>query len=227
MRSVTQTTDWSWNDISGNLRHATATACSGCDRPKFNATREFNRNYNPVVSLDGVNDYVDLPDGFNNFTAGFHNFSVTKFKNNNFYARIFDFGNGADNNNIIFFRQATTNNLGVTVYNGASSPNGQQVVTGGITNDITNLFEFSIDAGTAGTTSFTNIFADSKSLALSGNTTVPTTITRVNNYIGRSNWAADAYNNSDYNEMLFYNVKLSAAERLKVQSYMAVQWALP
>ncbi len=209
-----------WFDISGNGRDAAGLPAAG---PLFKNSKENNRNYNPIVSLDGVDDYFGFSAGFNNFIAGFHNFAVSKFKNSASYARIFDFGNGPVNDNIKFSRQSTTSNLGVQVYNGGSTA-GQQIVTGGITINTTNLFEFSIDAGTVGTASITKLFADSKPLALSGNVTIPNIISRANNYIGRSNWAVDAYNMADFNEFLVYNVKLSNAERLKVQSYLAVQW---
>ncbi|MBN2841480.1 MAG: hypothetical protein JXM68_00220, partial [Sedimentisphaerales bacterium] len=66
---------------------------------------------NGALNFDGVDDYVDLPDGFADFRSGM---TVTLWayptavQN---WARFIDFGNGEYNSNIVFARRGTTNNL--------------------------------------------------------------------------------------------------------------------
>jgi hypothetical protein len=57
-----------------------------------------------VLTFDGVDDYIQLPTGFADFTQGLTVIAAVKMRSNDgsgrAFERIFDFGNGADNANI-------------------------------------------------------------------------------------------------------------------------------
>lgn len=51
-------------------------------------------------------------------------------------------------------------------------------------------------------------------------------MTRTLNYIGRSNWVADAYYAGDIPELIMYQKNLSVSDRQRVDSYLAVKYGL-
>ncbi|MBI5631876.1 MAG: carboxypeptidase regulatory-like domain-containing protein [Nitrospirae bacterium] len=159
-----------------------------------------------AFSFDGVNDYVDLPDGFANFTSGF---TVDLWANptaSTYWARFIDFGNGPANNNIVFARETTTNNLVFEVYNGASST-GKVHAFDAITND-----EWHYYAVTQDETGQVKIYKDGLPLVTTGTTGVPNNVTRVNNHIGKSDWGGDGYYAGTMDEVEIFNRALSADE---------------
>lgn len=123
------------------------------------------------------------------------------------WERIFDFGSGAANNNLVFARSVSTNNLhfaalnASTEYNVTSTTNpivqGEWAVFGCRYNGTTRLAELFKNGTLVGSTTF--------SAAITNRTT---TI----NYIGRSNWGQDAYLNGDLASLYAYDRFLSDAD---------------
>ena len=123
------------------------------------------------------------------------------------YERIFDFGNGAPSNNILIQRQSTGTNLMFVYYIGST----EYAVT-------------AVGAIPAQNTLYTvvAIYDPSKpllSLYVNGTltTSVPAAVARdtrtlTNTYIGRSNWASDAYSNVNINYLSMYNSVLVSAQ---------------
>lgn len=103
-----------WNDQSPNTMHATA-----FNTPTLIAGAN---NFNPAVSFARASsEYLDLPDGFANFTSGISTYVVAKPTSVGSFERFIDFGNGQANNNIILARSSTTNNIVIDQYNAATS----------------------------------------------------------------------------------------------------------
>src|SRR5205807_1432680 len=74
----------------------------------------------PAVQLDGSSGYVQLPSGFADFSKGFTAevwAYPTAVANSQ---EFFDHGNGAYSDNIILFREGTSNNLLFEVFSGNS-----------------------------------------------------------------------------------------------------------
>ena len=188
-------------------------------------------NYNPSITYDGSNDYLDVSDGLTDFTAGLSAFVVTNPTATRTWARFFDFGQGAGNDNILLARRGGSSRLGLDTYDGGSVDNVRtdDNTTDGIANNQVQLFASTIAGGTAGTTQTANLFKNGRTVTsvISGTQTyVPQNVTRNNNYIARSNWSADQYFQGDIAEVILYTDDLSAADRNKVESYLAVKYGI-
>lgn len=157
------------------------------------------------VNLDGSNDHVSLPAGLANFTGGLTITLWVRVDTVGDYARFVDLGVGQSNQNIWFGRVGTTNNLGFKVYNGTAG--GTQVTaTGAIATGSWQHF-----AVTQTSTGAVVIYKNGAQIA-TGSTTVPVNVTRASNYLGRSNWSANAYLDGVLDDVRIYNRTLSATE---------------
>ncbi|MBI5848814.1 MAG: hypothetical protein HZB31_12880 [Nitrospirae bacterium] len=165
-----------------------------------------------AFSFDGVDDYVDLPDGFANFTSGFTIGLWAKPTASGYWARFVDLGNGTANNNILFMRRSTSNDLAFEVYDGSGN-HDMVYAENAITNNEWHYYAATMDA--AGQV---KLYKDGLPLTIVVDTTydattiVPTSVTRVNNYIGKSNWGADAYYTGSMDEIAIFNRALDASE---------------
>jgi RHS repeat-associated protein/uncharacterized repeat protein (TIGR01451 family) len=153
--------------------------------------------------FDGVNGHVAIPSGQADFTPGF---SVsawiypTSAANG---AKIVDFGNGAASDNVFLGRSGTTASIELGVYQIATlrtvtAPNKLR----------TNQWQHvgaTIDAAGNGAIYYNGV------LAASGFVGVPRNLLRLNNYIGRSNTATQAYWNGGQDEVAVYRTALGAA----------------
>ena len=89
---------------------------------------------------------------------------------------------------------------------GAVAQTGEVIATNGIINNSWHLY--TVTQNSAG-----NVveYRDGVSIQ-TGTIPLPTNITRMSNYIGRSNWASDAYYKGQMDDLRIYNRALSAAE---------------
>jgi len=118
----------SWNGIAGEVvdssgNHLDGTARGGVDTVMAGVCR--------AGYFDGVDDYIELPVINEDFSRGFTVMAWVDFQGSGSWERIIDFGNGANDDNILFARQGTTNNLVFEVYNGDIS-GGKVVAVDGI-----------------------------------------------------------------------------------------------
>jgi hypothetical protein len=160
-----------------------------------------------ALRFDGVDDYVQLPSGYYEFDNGF---SVsfwaypTAVKN---YARFIDLGSGPNADNIFVGRYGTTNDLFVKVYNGSSGGATVQAA-GAIALNTWQHFAVSISRRSSNNV---KIYKNGE-LILTATTSVPQSATRTANYIGRSNWSADAYYEGDMDDVRIFDYPLSQGE---------------
>jgi hypothetical protein len=174
-----------------------------------------NHNFNPAVTFNGTNAYIDLPDGFANFTAGVSGFVIGRPTASLNYARFFDFGNGPFDNNLNLRRIATTNDYSYESVNGSTGSN--TTVANKIVNNEVNEYGF-VHAGTTAT-----LYKNGENLG-SGSAQNLVNITRINNYVARSNWAGDDYYQGDMAEIILFNKNVTNTERQKVESYLAIKY---
>ncbi len=184
-----------WTDLSGNGTNAT-----------LQSTPTWSSSLGGSFALDGT-DHFTLPSGFANFTTGltisvYANFGSNSTTRN--WERLVDFGNGAANNNILFARFDTTSDLTFEIYNGGTSQ-GHCRVTNGILENTWATYSVTLD----GTTCI--LYRDGSWIFSTAYTSLPTNISRVNNYIGRSNWA-DAYFDTGIAAVAIYNRALNGTE---------------
>jgi hypothetical protein len=158
---------------------------------------------NAQMTFDGTDDYVNCGTLSLNFSQGITVEAVANFTSVLAWQRIIDFGNGAGSNNILLARYGWSDDLWFEIYNGGSST----VIntTGGILNS--QLCHYMVTVN--GTTAYVyrnGVLINSGTFA-----TVPTTVSRTNCYIGKSNWA-DYYYQGIIPVVKMYNRALSAGE---------------
>lgn len=176
--------------------------------------------FNSVPSNASTNRYFDVTDGFANFSAGISAFVVARPIVNASWERFFDFSAGGinSNSNILFGRSGASSSLHLGVHSG-SAQGDIATPTATIVNGRDNLTAFRTAAGSTQAT----LFADGRAM-LTSNVRVPPNVTRVNNFIGRSNYPADAYFCGRMSEVVIFNVDLSAIHRQQVHSYLAAKY---
>jgi hypothetical protein len=165
-----------------------------------------------------------------------------------FWARIFDFGVGEANNNILIGKRGTTNEMGFSVNN----------VIGGIQNwinyylPVSNFFTdtttwkhvvWTLTYSTTTTSTWTIYINGQKYTgigsyqdntdsitSLAANHTLivgryPQNINRTSNFIGRSNWIVDGYLNGQITGFYMYNRVLTAGEALNLYNNTPISTA--
>ncbi|HOL90079.1 MAG TPA: immunoglobulin domain-containing protein, partial [Anaerohalosphaeraceae bacterium] len=153
-----------------------------------------------AMVFDGLNDWIDLPDGFANFRSGLTFTVWAKPTATASWARFFDFGNGADAGNIYFSRNGTGADLTFSTLGGSVTASG-----------VLALNEWQWFAVTVDETGNAVIYKNGVSVQ-TGTVTIPAVVTRTSNFLGKSNWAADALYKGLMDEIRLYNYALTADE---------------
>lgn len=165
-------------------------------------TNRVNGNRGTALSFDGVDDYVDLSDGFNEFDNGLTITlwaKPTAVKN---YARFIELGNGPSSNNIYLSREGTTNGLRLKAFGGGDSEGAV------IAPDAIALNRWQFFAATIDTSGNVILFKNGQSIQ-TGTSTWPWGVTRTQNYLGRSNWSSDDYYQGAMEEVRVYDYVLT------------------
>jgi len=190
------------NDVSGNNQHGTAFGGTSYTSDRFG-------NATGAIQLNGTNGYVNAPAGVW-FGGPFTVSSWVKPTSYNNWSRVFDFNNGSPGDNVLLaISNGTTGNLHADIRLGTGGPNAVATTTKPPLNVWSHLV-FMHD-GTNAKIYMNGILAVSVAIPL------PQFVTRVNNYIGRSAWTADAYANAAFDDFMVYNRALTLDE-IKVLS---------
>jgi streptogramin lyase len=168
---------------------------------------------NYCLQFDGLDDYVDMPDGFADFRNGFTIEMWAHPTSPRSYARFIDFGNGSPSDNIIFARNATSDTLLFEVYIGDSS--GGRLEAG----QVIDLNMWQHLAATLDLSGEVIIYKNGVEVAR-GAAIVPNNLIRANNYIAKSNWSWDEYYQGYMDEIRIWNRALTTEE---IKTYMLVQ----
>jgi hypothetical protein len=159
---------------------------------------------------------------FSNFSGGITLQATFNFGNVDNWERIVDFGrdaNGgslvwgdaADNDNVSWARESTTNNLLFAMRNGATEI-ARCSAAGAILNNTVASYAVTLSFG-GSCQMYRNGVAISTTTTTSY-TTRQNIVTRNSNFIGRSNWTADGDLNSSIRSLYIYNRAISASEVL-------------
>ena len=185
-----------------------------------------SQNFNPAFEFDGTNDFFASAPGFSDFTTGTTVFSTAAFNTSaGTWQRMIDYGNSNDNNNLIFSRSGATENMHLHTYIGATGYGSIPASALNLTNEM-RVYDFVIPAGTANSIKTPTFNVNAQSFASPANIRVLNNINRYKNFIGKSNWSADSYFKGRIPELIIYNRDLTATERQKVQSYLAIKYGL-
>ena len=161
--------------------------------------------YSAAVSTNGQNDYIQLPaTGLANFTNGFSAgvwFNPTAVSNNQ---RIFDFGNGANSDNIMLYRSGTSNDLLFSIFKGGS---GYFLLAPNVLTQNTWQY-FSVTQNSSGVVT---IAKNGVTVATSNAIPLANNLNRAINYLGASNWG-DANSSALMSGFSVWNVGLTPAQ---------------
>ncbi|MBI5465723.1 MAG: IPT/TIG domain-containing protein, partial [Candidatus Kerfeldbacteria bacterium] len=217
--------DWKMDEINWNNDCSTKTVIdlssshnSGKSCPASTGpTGSANGKFGQAGNFDGTDDYVDLADGLADFSGGF-TVSVWAYPTAvKWWSRFIDFGNGAANNNILFTRNAATNDLTFEVYGPAGEGSGGKITAPGAI----DLNQWQYFVATMDTSGKVKIYKNGLEVASGASTKPITNVTRTNNYFGRSNWGVDEYFAGQLDEMRIYSRALSPQE----VSSLYVDWS--
>lgn len=202
-----------WYDISGQGYQAT-----------INSGMTYSSNNHGVFNFDGsVNAYGQIGSGFGyDYSAG-----VTINVWANFttgigaWERLIDFGNGpggADGYNLILCRREDTSEVNTTV----DGVNADYLDPGrmSITWDGWAMYTLYADG------TYWKQYKNGQYYSFQINSNLPATVTRNLNYIGRSNWEADAYYTGSMSVIQLYNRALSESEIAQCYEYFKGRYGL-
>ncbi len=163
------------------------------------------------VVFDGTDDYIDIGDGYADFTTGMTIAMWAKPTAVGSWARFIEFSNGPDNNNISWARDDTYPNLTFFEFNGAALT-GYVYVPYRLETNVWHHYVATIPAGAANATVTAKVYMDGE-LADTGSLNVPNNVTRTINYIARSVYCCtDAYFQGEMDDVRLYSRELSAAD---------------
>lgn len=182
------------NDVTGN----------GNDGTLFGEPNYVAGKVGQALEFDGLTDYVDLPDGFDDFTTGLTIMLWARPTAASSWARFLDFGNGAGSDNIYLSRTGASNTLHFSVYIGATESSVE--AENALALDAWQFLVVTMD-GSGNTALYKN-----GTQLQTGTISVPNVVTRTSNFIGESNWEADALYEGQMDEVKLYNYAMTADE---------------
>ena len=160
---------------------------------------------NEGLFFDGSDTFVDLPDGFSNFSGGMTLTLWAQPTAAGNYARFIDWGNGPSSDNIFFCRVGSSATLGFNVYIGDTASTRVEA-SNALELNVWQFFAVTMD-----NTGDVVIYKNGMPVA-TGTVNVPTDITRTDCFIGKSNWTNDVLYEGLMDEVKLYNYPMSGLE---------------
>ena len=190
-----------WRDLSGKGNDA-AQAVDG-QRPLLNATIVGGA---PGLVFDGTDDFLRLPEGFENFDNGLTAMFVVRPNGVGSWQRFIDLSRGANFANVFVGRQGATTNLAYDVRGTNGSGNLQAV-------DVIQPLGNAIFTVCQQPDGSVKIYANGSLEAEDETFPLPQNILRTLNLIGKSAWNSDAHYSGSISEVIIYNSALGDLER--------------
>jgi hypothetical protein len=188
-------------DFSFTKEQGATGTCHFVEDPGFNCGITSGSN-NYALDLDGISDFLKIPEGtYFNSDFTFETWFLKRSNNN--WSRIFDFGNGpGEENVIVVLSRETSGNLSFHVTKDGLSRSFELT-------DPTPLHEWThVTLRLTGNIGWAYINGN---LSKYGLLQTPPDMNRTVNYIGRSNWAGDKMADVLLDEFRLYNAALSPA----------------
>jgi hypothetical protein len=205
-----------WTDASSLRKNAYAPGAA----PTFVASGIAGR---PSVRFDGVDDYLALPAGFENFVNGLSIYMVVRPTAIHNYTKLLLLGNGSVGDSIGLSRASSSEGLLFLTGNSSGGVDWFQTSSGLPTGQASALSVL-LEAGPAGSTRFAEIARNGVAIHQE-EVFVPSVISRSINYIGNSYWSDGPFQ-GDFAEILIYNRLLTSAEESAIQTYFNQQYGV-
>jgi hypothetical protein len=178
----------------------------------------------PVVKFDGQNDYLNLPTGFENFTAGMSLFVVARPLVLQPGFKLVALGNGGGADNLVLGRNGSSG-AGFQYFTTNSSGSYQWFVTqDALTTGEPALYSVIQAGGSAGSSVSASVSRNGIAIG-SGSVYVPPVTSRTVNYVGRSYWNEGRFE-GEIAEIIIYNRALTASEQAEVNAYLMQKYLL-
>jgi hypothetical protein len=194
-----------------------------------NMSYEYNATLvnNPIINSPGVTDdtasvlfdstqqqYINVPPLLTLNNGLTFTFWFKSVNNSGWAERIFDFSNGAGNNNIIaFFNNGF---LALSVYAGPNGNQAYQPLT--VVPNINNNTWIHI-GWTLSPSNVWNIYVNGVLYQTYSSASYPNSVYRNTNYLARSPWTTDPYYTGNIADFRFYNSLLQASDIQNIYNY--------
>ena len=154
--------------------------------------------------FNGKTDYVQLAGILSSDLASFTLEAKVFFSGNESWARIFDLGNGAAQDNVILARSSTSSTLALVVYVGSTpyTLNATNAITNGRWMHVAATYASGVGAC---------IYVDGE-LKASGPLATPRSVERNQCFLGKSNWSADGFFRGGMTEVRIFNFARTQAQ---------------
>ena len=202
-----------WSDNSGLSNNATQS--TGTAQPTLISSAI---NSQSALSFNGTSDYLQMPSGFSNFSAGATEFVVVKptaLQVQNFV----NLGTGGSTNYLQFENSSTSAVL-------------EFVTNNGTTTSTTSSASAALTAGTAALvdvnfngTNSAQIFVNGVASGSAGTMTAMTNVNRTSNFIGQSQ-TGTGFCDGEIAEVIVYNTALTTAQQQAVEAYLEARYGL-
>jgi len=191
--------------MNGNANDVIGNGINGTSVGGVTPTADRFGNANSAMQLNGTNGHIQVPAGVYFDGSPFTVSAWVNRSNNANWSRLFDFGLGQANNNVLLgLSNGPSGTPAAEIYNNNSTA-GQ--ITSSTTSPLNqwNLFTYTW-ANNQGTIYLNGVIVSS------GTQQAPNNVTRTLNYIGRSNWSNDAFANAAFDDFRIYNRALTQTE---------------
>jgi hypothetical protein len=219
-----------WADQSAAGNDATQTIAAG--QPSLST----GEGPLPVVTFNGVGNYLSLPAGFSDFTAGISAFYVARLyhQTSNHASRLFDFGLALDYSgsygaltDAVVFAQWQPSGAQLVHESNVTATWGPLITADAVVPGTLTLYELIVAPGSDPTMGAVTMYANGTAKG-TGTEAMPDIVTRHSNLIGRSNCSTcgDTYLAGDIGEVVLYNKALGETDRMTVETYLTSRWGL-
>lgn len=195
---------WNFNEVEGNaVQDVTQQGRDGALEGSVVRTVSTVHPWGYALSFDGVDDYLEVPDGIY-FGGDFTIEAMVFARSYKYWSRILDFGNGTPLDNVVFGlsdQRSGRPALHVFGQDYASSITAPNPVP-------TNQW---IHLAVTLRTNFAILYVNGTPVT-SGTVLPPAPVLRTNNYLGKSAWTNDEYLDASLDEVRIWNVARTEAE---------------
>ncbi len=162
------------------------------------------------LPFNGASDFVSLLPLADDFSRGFSITAWVRFARNDAWARIVDFGNGQESDNIYLSRYSNTNQISLSVRSG-SVP--MALITDAVIPTDGSWFHVAATVYTLFGKGVASIYVNGAAVAMRTDMTLPRGgIIRSQAYLGKSNWAVDPLLCGHLADVAVFTRPLSAQE---------------
>ena len=161
---------------------------------------------NNCLQFDGVDDYVDISaTDAPSFSNGISITGYIKWNKFNSWSRLIDMGTGPNADNILIANNGTSSNLTFSIRKGSAETS----ITSQTTFSPNQWYYIAFTVSAAGEV---KIYVNGVLEKSATGFYLPNTLVRTKQYLGKSNWASDAYFNGCIDNVSIWNKTLSQAE---------------